>query len=86
MQWRLTSDSPADQRRSMSVKERGEARARRGAVVRRRRRRRVVRVVVAVGKCIVAVLVGWTGLWEAESVLASMRLSVRGVGLVLRVR
>jgi len=85
MQWRLTSDSPADQRRSMSVKERGEARARRGAVV-RRRRRRVVRVVVAVGKCIVAVLVGWTGLWEAESVLASMRLSVRGVGLVLRVR
>ena len=50
MQWRLTSDSPADQRRSMSVKERGEARARKGAVV--RRRTRVVRVVVAPGKCI----------------------------------
>lgn len=51
----LTSDSPADQRFSMSVKEReiGAARARVEVS-----RRRIVVVVVVVGKCIVDGLLG----------------------------
>lgn len=54
--WELTSVSPADQRRSMSVKESGDARTtwRDMVVV---RKRRLMREVV-VGRCMVAVLVG----------------------------
>jgi hypothetical protein len=48
----LTSVSPADQRRSISVKESGEAWTWKEAVV---RKRRFMRVVVVVGKCMVAV-------------------------------
>jgi hypothetical protein len=64
--WELTSVSPADQRRSISVKESGEAWTWREAVV---RKRRFMRVVVVVGKCMVAVW--WVFWWSV------------GVGLVL---
>ena len=81
----LTSVSPADQRRSMSVKESGEARTWREAVVRRRRLIRVV--VVVVGKCMVAV----GGLLNMESACSFGFASTRMRGwslnsvLVLRV-
>jgi len=67
----LTSVSPADQRRSISVKESGEARTWKEAVV---RKRRLMRVVV-VGKCMVAV---WWFFWWRVGVglvFASMRVT-----------
>lgn len=48
----LTSDSPADQRFSMSVKERERGAARERVVVSDRRKRIVVVAAVVVGKCI----------------------------------
>lgn len=58
---KLTSDSPADQRRSMSVKESGEARTWRDVVVRKRSLRAVVRnCMVAVAFDEEAIVLGWS--------------------------